>query len=406
MSNLLQNYKGLDVPTSTPGEGGRAIKENFEKLADWVNPEVTVQPTGDPEADGTALKEAYEKAKLLLRFEVTGTLSPDVTGTYTGAGFYNDKPYYSLAVSGGDTWYITWDGSANWYLSKQLGATSGDCWLRNDADVEGDYTAQGSATGTATVAVANRAAVRTSPGVHQFGSSTGLELDWSYVDLVGLGPRGAVSMISSAAGGTIAQTANDVKVQNVAFDTWVRTGSTTGTEMIDCVSLDRSAVLSGVQGTMANCTVEATDTNVSAVELARIQYGVGDATDNGNGTTSSIQITGNVADDFPVGAYVKQSDDGTWHRILTSVYDGSTNTDITVTPAATTSFAGKTDLRATHAPKVTGCTLVANGTGNSIATDNETPAEISLCRVNKDIAADVYNVIDAGWNVLESTVSA
>lgn len=268
MSNLLQNYKGLEVPASTPGEGGRAIKENFQRIADWINPEVTVQPTGDAQADGTALKEAYDSAKLLLRFDVTGTLGPDVTGTYVGAGFYNGQPYYSLEASGGQTWYISWDDSANWYLAKQLGATSGDCWKRNDPDIEGTYTLQNSATGTATVAVANRAAVVAYCGVYDLGSTTGLELNWNYVDLVGLGARGAVSLTSSAAGGTIAQTAKDVVVQNIAFDTWLRTGDTSSeTKMIGCVSLGRSTDLADVEGAMEDCTIEATSGNTNAVTI-------------------------------------------------------------------------------------------------------------------------------------------
>jgi len=83
-------------------------------------------------------------------YEVTGTLSPDVTGTYSPIGKYNGKPYYEIAATG---WLIWWDGSANWKISTVPGTEGADFWTRNDPAIEGVYTPGGTATGDATVAV-------------------------------------------------------------------------------------------------------------------------------------------------------------------------------------------------------------------------------------------------------------
>lgn len=69
MPEYLENYKGLEVPPTTPGDGGRAIKENFKKLADWViyapDSLVIVQRGATDVASATSLRAAYAKAKLL-----------------------------------------------------------------------------------------------------------------------------------------------------------------------------------------------------------------------------------------------------------------------------------------------------------------------------------------------------
>jgi len=81
---------------------------------------------------------------------VTGTLSPDATGTYSENGTYNGQPAYERADGAywiwflpGDFWLITiGKGNANqgWYTSPPI---------------TGSYTAFGiGVTGTATVAVA------------------------------------------------------------------------------------------------------------------------------------------------------------------------------------------------------------------------------------------------------------
>lgn len=81
-------------------------------------------------------------------YEVTGTLEPDVTGTYEDAGEYNDERYYELAGNG---WYIWTDGFDNWFISTALGVKAGAWWVPADPDLEGDYNPAGTAIGIATV---------------------------------------------------------------------------------------------------------------------------------------------------------------------------------------------------------------------------------------------------------------
>jgi hypothetical protein len=186
MSNLLEKYRGLSVPATTPGEGGRAIKENFQTIADWIAPETIVQPTDDAEANAAALREAYMQAKRKLQMAVTGSLTPAVTGTYAGAGTYNDQPFYTQDVSGA-TWYLYWDGSSKWRLSSQLGSAGADYWERTGSGIDGGtYTPGGDASGDATVGISNRAAVRVGAGQYDLGQSI-FVLDTNCVDVIGEG---------------------------------------------------------------------------------------------------------------------------------------------------------------------------------------------------------------------------
>lgn len=82
-------------------------------------------------------------------YEVTGTLSPDVTGTYNPVGGYNGKNYYKLST--GD-WYLWWDGVDTWTISTVLGTEGAAYWTRVDPAIEGVYSPGGTATGDATVA--------------------------------------------------------------------------------------------------------------------------------------------------------------------------------------------------------------------------------------------------------------
>ncbi len=186
MPNLLENYRGLSVPATTSGDGGRAIKENFQTIADWVAPETTVQPTDDAEANAEALREAYMQGKLQLQPTVTGSLSPAVTGAYAGAGTYNDQAFYTQSVSGA-TWYLFWDGESTWRLSSQLGAAGAAYWDLTDPGIDGGtYTPGGSASGDATVSLPHRATVRVRAGQYDLGA-TSLVLDMNAVDVIGEG---------------------------------------------------------------------------------------------------------------------------------------------------------------------------------------------------------------------------
>lgn len=79
---------------------------------------------------------------------MTGTLVPDVTGTYNPIGSYNDKPSYEIVATG---WFIWWDGIDSWKISTVRGTEGADFWTRNDPAIEGVYTPGGTATGDATV---------------------------------------------------------------------------------------------------------------------------------------------------------------------------------------------------------------------------------------------------------------
>lgn len=82
---------------------------------------------------------------------VSGTLSPDVTGTYAPFGAYGGKNSYKLAT--GD-WYIWWlPLGSKWIISAEVGSDTGARWWRADPNIEGIYTPQTPATGDATVTV-------------------------------------------------------------------------------------------------------------------------------------------------------------------------------------------------------------------------------------------------------------
>jgi hypothetical protein len=86
----------------------------------------------------------YSAPKTILY--VTGTLSPDVTGTYPFGGFYNGQPYFERSAG----WFI-WRhiGDAAWVLSESLGVYGADGWLNESTGPDESYIAYGAATGIA-----------------------------------------------------------------------------------------------------------------------------------------------------------------------------------------------------------------------------------------------------------------
>lgn len=82
------------------------------------------------------------------RYEVTGELTPDVTGNYEPIGPYGGKPSYELTGNG---WFLWWDIAGRWVISNERGVTAGDWWARVDPNIEGVYGNEGTALGDATV---------------------------------------------------------------------------------------------------------------------------------------------------------------------------------------------------------------------------------------------------------------
>lgn len=80
---------------------------------------------------------------------VTGTLDPNVIGTYLPTGTYNNHPYWSGTVPAG-TWYIS-RGFSNWLLSDVIGSHGPAWWIANGPAPYTWYN-DGTATGLGTSA--------------------------------------------------------------------------------------------------------------------------------------------------------------------------------------------------------------------------------------------------------------
>ena len=86
---------------------------------------------------------------------VTGSITPDATGSYSAAGDYGGYPYYSR--DGDSAFYLAYITDRYYLLDAPPGETIGDSWIRNASGDSplGDYAAYlGAATGTATVSAA------------------------------------------------------------------------------------------------------------------------------------------------------------------------------------------------------------------------------------------------------------
>lgn len=79
---------------------------------------------------------------------VTGTLSPDATGTYQLSGSYNSRPYWKSSSA----WYLWWQPTGpNWVISEVLGTEGSRGWLSFGDDITQLYGPYGTATGNADV---------------------------------------------------------------------------------------------------------------------------------------------------------------------------------------------------------------------------------------------------------------
>jgi len=83
---------------------------------------------------------------------VSGTLTPDATGTYTYDGLHNGKPYYRRGSDAYFIWYYG-DDTNGWMISSALGSVAVPRWKNSRASIaEASYAPYSTTTGTATVA--------------------------------------------------------------------------------------------------------------------------------------------------------------------------------------------------------------------------------------------------------------
>ncbi len=108
---------------------------------------------------------------------VSGTLSPDVTGTYTVAGVYNGLPYYRR---GTDSYYIwRYLGSGGiWIIGPNPGGTSGNLFNNFTTSLAGSYNPIVPSTGTATVANV------TASGIY-YGATSDITISGNYTQTAG-----------------------------------------------------------------------------------------------------------------------------------------------------------------------------------------------------------------------------
>ena len=123
-----------------------AIQATWKKADGTNNAAITVA-----ENDGDDYDCKLTIAPSLLT--VTGTLDPDITGSYTVGGTYNGKHYYQNADASRFIWGVFVGEVGYWRISSILGLFDSADWSRTDASVVGEFSPAGTATGIATVAL-------------------------------------------------------------------------------------------------------------------------------------------------------------------------------------------------------------------------------------------------------------
>lgn len=85
---------------------------------------------------------------------ITGTLSPNVTGSFALTGVYNGFPFYTKTVSS-TVYFLSYSGTA-WTVTASGFTIGTDYWSLTTASANpsGEYTAHGAYTGTLTAAIA------------------------------------------------------------------------------------------------------------------------------------------------------------------------------------------------------------------------------------------------------------
>ena len=123
---------------------------------------VIVQGTGAGEAAGAVV---ITTDTVSTNLSVTGTLAPDVTGTYSYVGYdtvedstdpTNIIYYYYSYWSNTNSYYVRYVGplpQPSYYISTNWDVTAGPSWWNNSLIPTGTYSVYGNnTTGTATVA--------------------------------------------------------------------------------------------------------------------------------------------------------------------------------------------------------------------------------------------------------------
>jgi hypothetical protein len=113
----------------------------------WTGCKVAYNGTEHTITDGsTTDKFIYWRAS---KCTISGTLSPNVVGTFYYAGVYATKDYYKNMTG---AYHLYWSTGLNaWIINKTLGGPAGTYSWIGGADLEGEYAPNGMATGTATV---------------------------------------------------------------------------------------------------------------------------------------------------------------------------------------------------------------------------------------------------------------
>lgn len=96
----------------------------------------------------------YSAAYQNTNVTVTGTLSPNVAGTFVLTGVFNGLPFYTITVST-VVYFLAYDGTA-WNVTTGGFTKGANYWTFVTASINpsGAYTANGSNTGTLTAAIA------------------------------------------------------------------------------------------------------------------------------------------------------------------------------------------------------------------------------------------------------------
>lgn len=101
-------------------------------------------------SNGGSIVAAYQNANVT----VTGTLNPNVAGTFTQTGTYGGIPFYTIIVTG--TQYFLWNaGGVEWVISVGIASGASNYWIlaTESLNPSGTYTAHGTYTGSPVVSI-------------------------------------------------------------------------------------------------------------------------------------------------------------------------------------------------------------------------------------------------------------